>query len=106
MQQISSTLYRILQDEYVKAYYAALLKKQQELEEAATKQQELLSSNAAGDSGTSSTRQVGMKSKREEDEGDEDVEWEESNMNSKYLNAKPICLILSSALVKDVKVKL
>ncbi|PKI43891.1 general transcription factor IIE subunit 1-like [Punica granatum] len=70
-----------IQDEYVKAYYAALLKKQQELEEAAKKQQELSSSNAAnGDTGTSSTRQVGMKLKREDDEGDEDVEWEESNV--------------------------
>ncbi|KAJ4713333.1 transcription initiation factor IIE subunit alpha-like [Melia azedarach] len=66
-----------LQDEYVKAYYAALLKKQQELEEAA-KQQE--SSNTAVSDGLSgmSNRQVGMKSKREDDEGDDDVDWEEA----------------------------
>ncbi|KAK4752545.1 hypothetical protein SAY87_021343 [Trapa incisa] len=74
---------RSIQDEYVKAYYAALLKKQQELEEASKKQQELLISNTSNmDSGTSSARQVGMKFKREEDEGDEDVEWEESNVTS------------------------
>uniref|UniRef100_A0A803QLC2 HTH TFE/IIEalpha-type domain-containing protein n=1 Tax=Cannabis sativa TaxID=3483 RepID=A0A803QLC2_CANSA len=67
-----------LQDEYVKAYYAALLEKQKELE-AATKQEEL--SNAQmldGEASTSSSRQVGMKSKRVEDEGEEDVEWEEA----------------------------
>ncbi|KAH9778509.1 transcription initiation factor IIE subunit alpha [Citrus sinensis] len=68
-----------LQDEYIRAYYAALLKKQQELDEAAKNQQE--SSNTPisdGLSGASSNRQVGMKSKREEVEGDDDVDWEEA----------------------------
>uniref|UniRef100_A0A2N9HJH0 HTH TFE/IIEalpha-type domain-containing protein n=1 Tax=Fagus sylvatica TaxID=28930 RepID=A0A2N9HJH0_FAGSY len=46
-----------IQDEYAKAYYAALLKQQQELE-ASTKLQEL---------GTTSDRQVGIKSKRDDD---------------------------------------
>ncbi|KAJ9174085.1 hypothetical protein P3X46_017153 [Hevea brasiliensis] len=67
-----------LQDEYVKAYYAALLKKQQELEEAAKKQELLHAPNSNGVSESLSNRQVGMKSKREEDEGEDDVEWEEA----------------------------
>ncbi|KAH7549299.1 hypothetical protein JRO89_XS13G0011100 [Xanthoceras sorbifolium] len=60
-------------------YYAALLKKQQELEEAAKKQQEF--SNAPVSDALSdmpSNRQVGMKSKRDEDDGDDDVDWEEA----------------------------
>ncbi|XP_048329820.2 uncharacterized protein LOC107418848 [Ziziphus jujuba] len=78
-----------IQDEYVKAYYAALLKKQQELEEAAKKQEELSNPNISnGLSGMSSGRQVGMKSKRDEDEGDDDVDWEEApvagNSNEHY----------------------
>lgn len=64
-----------IQDEYIKAYYAALLKKQQELEESAKKQEQLSDSNIAnGHSDTSSSRQVGMKSKRDPEE---DV-WEEA----------------------------
>ncbi|XP_047330797.1 general transcription factor IIE subunit 1-like [Impatiens glandulifera] len=60
-----------IQDEYVKAYYAAMHKRQLEQEEASKKQQEL--SNAGV-----SERQVGMKSKRAEDEVEDDgVEWEE-----------------------------
>ncbi|KAK9278956.1 hypothetical protein L1049_017326 [Liquidambar formosana] len=67
-----------LQDEYVKAYYAALLKRQQEQEESAKSQQELSKTDTPnGVSSTSSNRSVGMKSKRDEDEGDDDVEWEE-----------------------------
>lgn len=63
----------------MKAYYAALLKKQQELEEAAKKQEELSNPNISDDlSDMSSGRQVGMKSKRDEDEGDDDVDWEEA----------------------------
>ncbi|EOA19168.1 hypothetical protein CARUB_v10007845mg [Capsella rubella] len=61
-----------LKDEYVKAYYAALLE-QQELAEKLNQQE------SAGESTTATTfsdREVGMKSKREEDE-EEDVEWEE-----------------------------
>ncbi|KAL5736164.1 hypothetical protein ACOSP7_030639 [Xanthoceras sorbifolium] len=68
-----------IQDEYVKAYYAALLKKQQELEEDVKEQPE--SSNFPTSNGLpemSSNRQVGMKSKRDEDEGDDDVDWEEA----------------------------
>ncbi|KAK7265026.1 hypothetical protein RJT34_32642 [Clitoria ternatea] len=65
---------KTIQDEYIKAYYAALLKQQQQLEEAANKQQ---SSHAADDpSSTTSIRQVGVKSKREED--DDGTEWEEA----------------------------
>jgi len=68
-----------IQDEYVKAYYAALIKKQQELDEAANKQHELSNTHALnGISGMTSNRQVGMKSKRDEDDGDDDVEWEEA----------------------------
>ena len=59
----------IWQDEYAKAYYAALLKQQQELE-AATKLQEL---------GTTSDRQVGIKSKR-----DDDVEEEKAPAAGQY----------------------
>uniref|UniRef100_A0A2P2M1G3 Transcription initiation factor IIE subunit alpha-like n=1 Tax=Rhizophora mucronata TaxID=61149 RepID=A0A2P2M1G3_RHIMU len=66
----------IQQDEYVKAYYAALLKKQQELEEAAWEQKELSQTPMSnGVSESSSSRQVGIKSKREEDD---DFEWEEA----------------------------
>uniref|UniRef100_A0A5B6Z2M8 HTH TFE/IIEalpha-type domain-containing protein n=1 Tax=Davidia involucrata TaxID=16924 RepID=A0A5B6Z2M8_DAVIN len=68
-----------LQDEYVKAYYAALLQRQQEQEEADKRQQEMSNTDISnGVYGTSSERQVGMKSKRDEDEGDDDVEWEEA----------------------------
>jgi len=68
------------QDEYVKAYYAALLQKQREAEESAEKQQELLQTSISnGFSKSSSDCQVGMKSKREEDdEPYDDVEWEEA----------------------------
>ncbi|KAJ7978827.1 General transcription factor IIE subunit 1 [Quillaja saponaria] len=78
-----------LQDEYFKAYYAALLQKQQELEEAAKKQQEMSTMPVSdGPSTIASNRQVGMKSKRDDDEGDDDVEWEEApvagNANENY----------------------
>uniref|UniRef100_A0A5B6Z2V9 Uncharacterized protein n=1 Tax=Davidia involucrata TaxID=16924 RepID=A0A5B6Z2V9_DAVIN len=64
-------------DEYVKAYYAALLQRQREQEETAKWQQELSNTNISnGVYGTSSECQVGMKSKQ--DEGDDDVEWEEA----------------------------
>lgn len=65
-----------LQDEYVKAYYAALLQRQREQEDAAKGQPELL--NNAISNGTSE-RQVGMKSKRDDNEGGEDVEWGEAH---------------------------
>lgn len=64
----------ILQEEYFKAYYAALLKQRQEAEEAA-KRQESLNMSVFDD--LPSNRQVGMKSKREEDEADNDFEWEQ-----------------------------
>ncbi|XVE78478.1 hypothetical protein DITRI_Ditri13aG0148600 [Diplodiscus trichospermus] len=66
-----------LQDEYLKAYYAALYKKQQELEEAAKKQElsDIPLDNGLTDS---SKRQVGMKVKREDNEGDDDIDWEEA----------------------------
>ncbi|KAA8541162.1 hypothetical protein F0562_025092 [Nyssa sinensis] len=68
-----------LQDEYVKAYYAALLQRQREQEEAEKGQQERSNTNISnGVNGTSSERQVGVKSKRDDDEGDDDVEWEEA----------------------------
>ncbi|KAI3426619.1 Transcription initiation factor IIE subunit alpha, partial [Psidium guajava] len=64
-----------LQNEYIKAYYAALLKKQQEPEEYAKKQQHPSDSNIAdGHSDTSSSRQVGVKAKRDP----EDDVWEEA----------------------------
>lgn len=73
------------QDEYIKAYYAALLKKQQELDEAAKKEHELSNTHSLnGVSDTTSNRQVGTKSKRDEDEGDDDVEWEEAPVAGKY----------------------
>jgi transcription initiation factor TFIIE subunit alpha len=66
----------LLQDEYLKAYYAAIME-QQKLAAKLNEQE------SAGESTTTdiesattySDRQVGMKSKREEEE--EDVEWEE-----------------------------
>ncbi|RDX93282.1 General transcription factor IIE subunit 1 [Mucuna pruriens] len=62
-------------DEYIKAYYAALLKQQHELEAAG--KQELPNRLTANDpSSSASNRQVGMKSKFEED--DDGTEWEET----------------------------
>ncbi|XP_044466766.1 general transcription factor IIE subunit 1 [Mangifera indica] len=69
---------RSLQDEYVKAYYAALFKKQQELQEAAKMQQETSNTQPISDGGNHANRQVGMKAKREDNEGDDDVDWEEA----------------------------
>ncbi|XP_065860658.1 uncharacterized protein [Euphorbia lathyris] len=67
-----------IQDEYAKAYYAALFKRQQELEEAA-KKPELSHAPISNDiSESSSNRQVGIKSKREEDDEEDDVEWDEA----------------------------
>lgn len=67
----------LIQDEYLKAYYAAILE-QQKLA-AKLNQQESAGESTTTDiesATTSSDRQVGMKSKRE-DEEEEDVEWEE-----------------------------
>ncbi|XP_051125120.1 transcription initiation factor IIE subunit alpha-like [Andrographis paniculata] len=64
-----------IQDEYIKAYYAALLKRQQEQEESVKKEEE--STNATISHGNlTAERQVGMKSKRDDYEGD-NAEWEE-----------------------------
>lgn len=46
-----------------------------------------------------------MKFKREEDEGDEDVEWEESIVTGESLHAKSICLSLTSYLAQNKKCK-
>ncbi|KAL3512293.1 hypothetical protein ACH5RR_025010 [Cinchona calisaya] len=67
-----------IQDEYVKAYYAAILQRQRE-QEAANKEQELPSSSISnGAYNTSPQRQLGMKSKRDDQDEGDDVEWEEA----------------------------
>ncbi|KAL2896027.1 Transcription initiation factor IIE subunit alpha [Bienertia sinuspersici] len=65
---------KTIQDEFYKAYYAALLERQRERD--AIMQQDV---NGADNSSqdTSSDRQFGMKSKRENESEDEDV-WEEA----------------------------
>lgn len=65
-----------IQDEYIKAYYAALLKKQQET----LKMEPDVPINAVPNeiNNTNSERKVGMKSKREDYDDDEDV-WEEGS---------------------------
>lgn len=73
------------QDEYVKAYYAALLQRQREQEVSVKKEEELPNSNPlSGDYGTSNERQVGMKSKREDEDDGDDVEWEEEATAGEY----------------------
>lgn len=66
-----------IQDEYVKAYYAALLVRQREQEESVKKEHE--STNATMSSEVDNMpgeRQVGMKSKRDDDYEVDGVEWE------------------------------
>ncbi|ESW10335.1 hypothetical protein PHAVU_009G200700 [Phaseolus vulgaris] len=64
-----------IQDEYIKAYYAALLKQQHEME--ASKKQDLTDTFTENDpSSHASNRQVGMKSKYEED--DDGTDWEQA----------------------------
>ncbi|WJX30667.1 hypothetical protein P8452_19180 [Trifolium repens] len=76
-----------IQDEYIKAYYAALLKKQHELEEAAKTQD----ANAADDpSSSTSIREVGRKSKREED--DDGTKWEEAPVRGNGIGAYKVDL--------------
>ncbi|TXG60093.1 hypothetical protein EZV62_014666 [Acer yangbiense] len=72
-------------DEYVKAYYEALLKKQQELESAEKQQESSNSPTSNGLPEMSSNRQVGMKVKRDDDEGDDDVDWEEAPVTGNYI---------------------
>ncbi|KAJ8434301.1 hypothetical protein Cgig2_009276 [Carnegiea gigantea] len=62
-----------LLDDYLKAYAAAIEQQQQE---AAKKQEELFNGQTS-DQGPPSERQVGMKSKHE-DEDEDDLEWEEA----------------------------
>ncbi|KAK9091152.1 hypothetical protein Sjap_024329 [Stephania japonica] len=64
-------------DEYLKAYYAALLQRQQDQEEAAKRNQQELDNISS-----EMPRQVGMKSKREDDDRDDGVEWEEAPTGS------------------------
>ncbi|KAK9105591.1 hypothetical protein Scep_022435 [Stephania cephalantha] len=63
-------------DEYLKAYYAALLQRQQDQEEAAKRNQQ--ESANTDNMSSEMPRQVGMKSKREDDDRDDGVEWEEA----------------------------
>ncbi|KAL0283098.1 UNVERIFIED_CONTAM: Transcription initiation factor IIE subunit alpha [Sesamum angustifolium] len=66
-----------IQDEYVKAYYAALLMRQREQVETVKKEDESPNNTIPNEVyNTPSERQVGMKSKRDDDEGDD--EWEEA----------------------------
>ncbi|XP_027126210.1 uncharacterized protein [Coffea arabica] len=67
-----------IQDEYFKAYYAALLQRQHE-QEAALREQGLPNSSISnGAADTSFERQVGLKSKRDDQDDGDDVEWEEA----------------------------
>jgi len=86
----------LLQDEYLKAYYAALFERQQQ--EAAKKQQEL-SSGQSSDQGPSSEREVGMKSKRE-DEDEDELEWEEAAPSGSRCLFYVVAFSLLCALLK------
>ncbi|XP_027904288.1 general transcription factor IIE subunit 1-like [Vigna unguiculata] len=66
-----------IQDEYIKAYYAALLKQQHEME--ASKKQDSSDTFTENDpSSRASVRQVGIKSKHEEDDDDDGTDWEQA----------------------------
>ncbi|CAA0808619.1 Transcription factor TFIIE- alpha subunit [Striga hermonthica] len=69
-----------IQDAYIKAYYDALLKRQREQEETVKKEQESASATISNEGYNSPTdRQVGMKSKRDDDDYDGNgVQWEEA----------------------------
>lgn len=73
----------ILQDEFLKAYYAALYQRQREQEESTKRKQEPF--NTTDDP---NLRQVGMKSNErgynDDDDGDENVEWEEAPTAGRY----------------------
>lgn len=49
-------------------------------------------------SSSSPSRQVGMKSKREEDEGDDDVDWEEAPVAGRY-HYLTICIPISKLIL-------
>ncbi|CAI9113637.1 OLC1v1014276C1 [Oldenlandia corymbosa var. corymbosa] len=65
------------QDEYLKAYYEAMLKRQRE-QEAANRDAEFPVSDVSNGASSTTERQVGMKSKRDEEDDGDDVEWEEA----------------------------
>lgn len=71
------SMFPYFQDEYVKAYYAALLMRQREQEETMNRP-ELANTISNEDYDTTTERQVGMKSKRDEDYEGDDVNWEEA----------------------------
>lgn len=71
-----------LQDEYLKAYYAAFFQRQQD--EAAKRENELSNTDISNGVSANSDRQVGRKSKRDDNEGDEDIEWEEAPPTGRY----------------------
>ncbi|KAL0306962.1 UNVERIFIED_CONTAM: hypothetical protein Sradi_6113500 [Sesamum radiatum] len=76
-----------IQDEYVKAYYTALLMRQREQEEAVKKEQDSGNTAMSNEAyNTSTERQVGMKSKREDDYEGDDNEWEEAKFKAPSLN--------------------
>ncbi|KAL2462852.1 general transcription factor IIE subunit 1-like [Forsythia ovata] len=79
----------IIEDEYLKAYYAALLSRQRDLEADAKREQETSNATISNEVHNNPTeRQVGTKSKRcDESEGD-DVEWDESPAGSTTSNFK------------------
>ena len=70
-----------MQGEYFKAYYAALLERQREQDQDVKRQQDL-SNTDISDHHTSSDRQVGMKSKRQDEIEDDDV-WEEATSSGR-----------------------
>ncbi|ERN15868.1 transcription initiation factor IIE subunit alpha isoform X1 [Amborella trichopoda] len=67
-----------IQEEYLKAYYAAILKRQQEEQAAAAYSVASTSNVMNGVSETQTERRVGMKVKREYNEDEDDVEWEDA----------------------------
>lgn len=70
MEDDKEAMQRKLQEEYAKAYYAALMQRQQDAMSGAVGNNEALAEP---------DRVVGMKSKREGGEDDDDVEWEETD---------------------------
>ncbi|KAF9626077.1 hypothetical protein IFM89_030745 [Coptis chinensis] len=86
---------KIVYDEYVKAYYAALLKRQEEersFEEAGSSLAQALFHMMPHEAPLD--RQVGMKSKRGDEESGDDVEWEEASTAAVHL-----CQTISAFLI-------
>lgn len=67
----------MLQDEYVKAYYAALLERQREQEAHDDSQQQMSNASTSNGVAMPTERQVGMKSKLADEYEGDDVEWDE-----------------------------